>query len=218
MSFINKSFSFNIWKGLLIGCLSLSLSACINLPKNTERYKLFYLKSLPFTQEEKNALPAVEWQLTIEEPSCDGRLNTDKIVVQEFSAQLTHIAGALWVDRLPHLVQQLLLNLFENSSKIEGVGLPIEGLDADYVLLTDIRDFELVVSNKKEIRIRLFAKLMRLRDREVIGARTFEKAIPLKENNIEEVIQSFLEAMNSVGKELVSWCLHNPERPSESKR
>ncbi|MBS0185043.1 MAG: membrane integrity-associated transporter subunit PqiC [Proteobacteria bacterium] len=214
MSLIKKNAFFKI-STVLGGCFSLLLlSGCINLPKNSEKYKLFYLKTLPFSQEEQKALRFVKWQLIIEDPSCDSRLNTDRIIVQESSAEITHIAGARWVDRLPNLIKQLLLNLFENSGKIKGVGTSLDGLDADYVLLIDIRDFELLVQETKKVRIRLFAKIMRLKDREILGAETFEESIPIVQNSYKEVIEAFLTAANSVGKKIVIWSLEVPENLS----
>jgi len=217
MSLIKKNPFFKILT-MLGGCFCLLLfSGCINLPKNSEKHKLFYLKMLPFSQEEQKALRPVKWQLIIEDPSCDGRLNTDRIIVQESSAEITHIAGARWVDRLPNLIEQLLLNLFENSEKIKGVGPSLDGLDADYVLLVDIRDFELLVQETKKVRVRLFAKIMRLRDREIVGAETFEDIIPIEQNSSKEVIEAFLVAANNVGKKIVIWSLEAPDDPSFQK-
>ena len=193
--FLTKKNIFRRASTLALGCLSLLImSGCLSLPKNSEKYKLFYLKTLPFSEKERASLHPVKWQLILEDPSCDGRLNTDRIVVQSSSAEITHISGARWVDRLPNLIQQLLLNLFENSGQIKGVGTSLDGLDADYVLLIDIRDFELMVRESKEVRIRIFAKMMRLKDREIVGAKTFESIVPITQDSFKEVIDAFLTA------------------------
>lgn len=214
MSLVNKFLNYCFL--LFLSSFFLFLGGCFSLPREKENYKFFYLKTTPFSEKERASLPSVEWQLILEEPSCDGRLNTDKIIVQEASAELTHVTGARWVDRLPNLIQQLLLNLFENSQKIEGLGTPLDGIEADYVLLIDIRDFELIVEETKYVKVRLFAKLMRLRDREIIGARTFEKIVPLEQASFKEVIQAFLDATNNVGKDLVRWSLERPQISPEN--
>ncbi len=210
MLLTKKNFFFKTLTGFL-GCFFLlMLSGCMNLPKSSERYKLFYLKAQPFSGEECATLRPVKWQLIIEDPSCDGRLNTDRIIVQAPSAEITHVAGARWVDRLPTLIEQLLLNLFEDSGQIKGVGSSLDGLDADYVLLIDIRDFELKVNTHKEICVRIFAKIMRLKDREIIGAKTFKRTILLPQDSLKDVIEAFLSAANAVGKEIVIWSLEAP--------
>ncbi len=191
----------------ILGCLSCLLAGCINLPKEGEKNKIFYLKASSFSEEEKQILPTVTWQLTIEDPTSDIRLNTDRFVVQQSYAELTYVAGARWVDRLPNLVQQVLVDLFENSGKIQGVGLPIDGLEADYVLLVDVRDFELIVGPTQEVKICLFVKIMRLKDREIVAGRSFEKTIAVSKESLTEVVQAFLQGMNQVGKEIVTWTL-----------
>ncbi|HQS83420.1 MAG TPA: ABC-type transport auxiliary lipoprotein family protein [Alphaproteobacteria bacterium] len=212
--FLTKRSIFMRVSTVFLGCFSLLiLSGCMNLPKNSEKYKLFYLKTLPFSEKERASLHPVKWQLILEDPSCDGRLNTDRIVVQTSSAEITHVSGARWVDRLPNLIQQLLLNLFENSGQIKGVGTSLDGLDADYVLLIDIRDFELMVRESKEVRIRIFGKIMRLKDREIVGAKTFESMVPIPQDSFKEVIDAFLTATNRVGKEIVIWTLETPQFP-----
>lgn len=210
MLLTKKNLFFKILPGFL-GCFFLlMLSGCMSLPKSSEKYKLFYLKAQPFSEKERAALRPVKWQLIIEDPSCDGRLNTDRIIVQAPSAEITHVAGARWVDRLPTLIEQLLLNLFEDSGQIKGVGNSLDGLDADYVLLIDIRDFELKVQNTKEVCVRIFAKIMRLKDREIIGAKTFKRTILIPQDSFKDVIEAFLSAVNTVGKEIVIWSLETP--------
>lgn len=202
-------FKIDMKKGkfFFIGFLASVLAGCVNLPKDNDKNKIFYLRADSFSEVEKQNLPTVNWQLTIEDPTADIRLNTERLVVQQSYAELTYIAGARWVDRLPNLVQQVLVDLFENSGRIQGVGLPIDGLEADYVLLVDVRDFELIVGSSQEIKICLFAKIMRLKDREIVAGRSFEKTIAVSKESLKEVVQAFLQGMNQVGKEIVAWAL-----------
>ena len=52
---------------------------------------------------------------------------------------------------------------------------------------------------------------MRLKDREIVGAKTFESTIPILHDSFKEVIDAFVIATNHVGKEIVSWSLKTPQ-------
>jgi cholesterol transport system auxiliary component len=47
-----------------------------------------------------------------------------------------------WVDTAPRLVQTLLVESFENSRKIIGVGRQSVNLRTDYALIIDLREFQ----------------------------------------------------------------------------
>ena len=64
----------------------------------------------------------------------------------ETGAQVVGPEG-VWGDKLPRIVQSKLVEAFENSGKLGGVGMPGQGLAIDYQIVTDIRSFEIDASN-----------------------------------------------------------------------
>jgi len=55
---------------------------------------------------------------------------------------MDYYANSQWTDRVPLLLQSLLVEAFEKSGRIAAVGRETAGIRADYVLETEIRDFE----------------------------------------------------------------------------
>ena len=87
-------------------------------------------------------LPTVDWQLTIPLPVADAALNTARITLRQNPISLEYYARANLVDTAPQMIQTLLVESFENSGKIIGVGRQSVTLRADYSLLTDLREFQ----------------------------------------------------------------------------
>ena len=87
-------------------------------------------------------LPTVEWQLVVEEPSTAKGIDTDRIAIAPSALEVKYLAGSRWADRAPRMVQQLLIQSFENSKKIVSVGRQSIGLRSDYVLKVELREFQ----------------------------------------------------------------------------
>ena len=104
-------------------------------------------------------LPTVNWQLAIPLPVADAALNTARITLRQNPISLEYYARANWIDTAPQMIQTLLVESFENSGKIVGVGRQSVTLRADYSLLTDLREFqaEYLGAGPPRVRVRLNA-------------------------------------------------------------
>ena len=83
----------------------------------------------------------MNWQLIVEEPLAPTGLNTTRILLHRSAIELEYYARANWTDRAPAMVHTLIVESFENSSKIVAVGCESLGLRADYVLKLELREF-----------------------------------------------------------------------------
>ena len=90
-------------------------------------------------------LPRIRSQIVVEEPTATAAVNTDQIAVFPTPLQVQYLPRARWVDRAPLIVQALLIESFENTGKVPAVGRSTVGLRADYVVITDIREFQALV-------------------------------------------------------------------------
>ena len=90
-------------------------------------------------------------------------------------------------DRAPRLVQTLIIESLENSGKIVAVGRESVGLRADYILKTELRDFEADATKggTPVIGVRINAKLVRMPDRTIVASENFEARIPAEGGGIE---------------------------------
>src|SRR5689334_22217465 len=108
------------------------------------------------TQKEFSAtLPRTTAQLLIETPTAPGGLDTERIALMKTAISLDYFAGAAWTDRVPLMVQNLLVESFENTGKISAIDKESLALRADYVLETDIRDFNAVYAGSEAPTVRV---------------------------------------------------------------
>jgi cholesterol transport system auxiliary component len=159
-------------------------------------------------------LPKVEWQLVLEVPFASSALNTTRIGIITNHTNFDYYANAAWTDRAPQMVQTLMIESFENSRKIVSVGRESIGLRADYVLKTELREFQAEISQEGDARVRVAvnAKLVRMPQREIVAAIDVGEVAPTSPDEMDKVIQAFDEASGKVLRKLVEWTLTEGER------
>ena len=161
-------------------------------------------------------MPAVFWQLAVEEPNASAYLNTSRIAIAQSATSSDYYAKTGWTDRAPLMVQTRIVDSFENSHKIVAVARESIGLRANYVLQSDLRNFEaMYIYGKPPIaHVRLVAKLVRMPDRQIIGVGSFERCVRARADKVPKVVEAFDQALGSVMKRLVAWTLKAaPSRP-----
>jgi cholesterol transport system auxiliary component len=154
-------------------------------------------------------LPVVDWQLVLEVPVADAGLSTTRVALQKSPTQLEYYARSSWTDRAPMMVQTLMIESFENSDHIIAVGRESVGLRADYILKSELREFqaEYFRGILPSVRVAINAKLVKLPRRTIIGSESFEAFAPAKADTMSDIIFAFDEALGSVLKDLVEWTL-----------
>jgi cholesterol transport system auxiliary component len=203
---------------ILIGAFGavLALGACA-LPGGGEPPNLYTLTP-------KNTfaadLPRVDWQLIVETPIAAAGLNTSRIALQRSPVTLEYYANANWTDVAPMMVQTLLIESFENSGKIVAVSRESTTLRADYLLKTELREFqaEYDQSGPPRARVRINAKLARMPDRAIIASHTVERAIRAEGNDLPAIAIAFDEALGSTMRRIVEWSLAAPGTTTPPRR
>ncbi len=170
-----------------------------------------------------DTLPSVDWQLLIEVPASPAGINTGRIALRDSPIEMRYFANANWTDLAPKMVQTLLVESFENSNRIIAVGREAIGLRADYILKTELREFQaeyptaLPRSTEETaattippvIRVRVNAKLIQLPRRSIVASNTFEYTVTAEQNSMAAIIGAFDEALGKGMKRLVEWTLKN---------
>lgn len=158
-------------------------------------------------------LPEVTWQLVLEVPVANAGLSTTRVALQRTPTQLEYYARSSWTDRAPQMIQTLMIESFENSKRIVAVGRESVGLRADFVLKTDLREFqaEYFAGSRPSVRVAINAKLVQLPRRTIIGSQSFESVAEARKDTMPEIIEAFDEALGKVLKDLVEWTLTTGE-------
>ncbi len=155
-------------------------------------------------------LPNVNWQLTVELPLADAGINTSRIAARKSAISIDYYQGANWIDTAPRMIQTLLVESFENSNQIIGVGRQSAVLRADYTLLLDLREFQAEYKEGEVTpfaHVRLNAKLVRLPQRVIVATKNADFSTKAKSGRLGEVVRAFDESLGRVLKEIVEWAL-----------
>jgi cholesterol transport system auxiliary component len=182
-------------------------SGCGILPKVNEPIALYTLT--PKSSFPEN-LPAVNWQLVVEVPTAPAGIDTARIALSRTPFTLEYFAKVGWTDRAPEMVQTLLIESFETTGKIVGVGMESVGLRPDYLLKTDLREFQAVYEAGSEVPnvlVRISALLVRMPDRRIQAAFSPEVKVPAAGSGFTDVISAFDDALGTVLRDLVTFTL-----------
>jgi cholesterol transport system auxiliary component len=160
-----------------------------------------------------NDIPQVDWQLVVDEPSTAKGIDTDRIAIAPQPLEVKYFGGSRWADRAPRMMQQLLIQSFENTKKIVSVGRQSLGLRSDFVMKTELREFQ---AEKTEdggtvVRVRLNVKLLRPAIGQIVASESFESVKPAKSEAVPDIVQAFDDAVGAVLKRSVTWTLKSGE-------
>jgi len=143
-------------------------------------------------------------QLIIAEPVALAGYDSEKIMVRPNAAEAAQLADAQWQDRLPKLMQARLVQSFENASRLRAVGRPADKLATDFVLVTEVRAFEIAAADGSAV-VEIAAKIVRERTGRIMAARVFRASVPSIATEGAPAIEALNEAFGKMAKELVLW-------------
>ena len=162
-------------------------------------YDLTAVKDFPALAENPS------WQLVIPEPSALLAINTDKLRVRPTAAaESTDIPDAKWTDNAPILLQEKIIQSFENAGYSRSVSRPRDGFEAGYQLLLDIRNFSLSTAAEPVAEIEFEAKVLGP-DGKLIAAQTFHDTAPASGAGAPAAAAALNEAFDKAASELVPW-------------
>lgn len=151
-------------------------------------------------------LPRVGWGLAVAEPTADRTLDTARIALIKDGLQVEYYADVTWIDRLPVLLQGLIVQSFTRSGAITSVGTDRDRLQAAFLLRTGLQAFY-TRGPGGPVRIFLDATLLTLPARMTVGTTTITADETPAATTMEAVVAAFDEALSRVLKELVLWTL-----------
>lgn len=144
------------------------------------------------------------WQLVVPEPTALMAVNSDKIQSQGADGESVALPDAQWSDNLPVMLQEKVLQSFENAGYAQSVGRPRDGLTAGFQLLIDIRRFAVVTTDQPTAELEFVAKILGS-DGKIIAARSFQASAPAAGTDAPAAAKSLNEAFAKAVGELVPW-------------
>jgi cholesterol transport system auxiliary component len=146
-------------------------------------------------------------QILIAAPSALKALDGENIVVRSGPNSISFLKGAQWADRLPNIVQSRLVQAFESTGRLGGVGRPGEGLAIDYQVISDIRTFNINVSSGQIAIVEIAIKILNDKNGTVRSSRVFRATSPVSGEGNASYIAALDRAFDSTASDIVTWTL-----------
>ncbi len=198
---------------LVTGAVSVALSACSSIIGPPDPPPLYLLRPpLP----PAGGGPRVGWQMSIVLPDAPDSLDTTRIALEQPDGTMNFYANAAWPDQLSLVVQSALLDAFQASNRIAAVAKDTDGLKSDYLLQTDIRDFEAVyetADTAPNAVVRIEARLVGVRSRAIVKSLTARAETPAAANTVPAVVAAMNDALGQTMSQIVGWALAAPAPP-----
>ena len=161
--------------------------------------------------------PTVGWQLIVERPIAAAGLSSSRIALKRHALKLEYYAKTSWTDLAPKMVQTLIVESFENSRRIVSVGRESAGLRSDFVLKTELREFQAeylggAKNGAPRVRVRVNAKLVLMPQRTIVAGITIEKFVTAKSNSMAAIVRAFDYSLGKTLRRLVGWTLKTGDK------
>ena len=190
---------------LILAALVLAVSGCGGVLSSPEQRHLYQVKA---ATEFAAGLPHRAVQLTIGTVDAPAGLDTERIALSRTPLSLDYFADVAWSDRVPAMVRTALIESFENSGAFAAVGSDSFSLRADYLLKTEMRDFEAVYDSQSGnpiVTVVLSLKLLRLPAGEIVAQTLITEREPAAANAIPDVVGTFSTTLDKALREAVGW-------------
>lgn len=154
----------------------------------------------------------VRWRLSVAIPDAMASLDTQRIALSHTPTTMDYFANAVWADRVPLLMQRLLIQAFDNSGRIVAVGRDTSGLENDYLLELEIRDFHAryTQGGTPAIFVGVQVKLVKMPDRDISGSVYVSEQSPADSNTLDSIVTAFNRASGAAISKIVGWTLSQP--------
>jgi len=158
--------------------------------------------------------PRVNWRLAIAAPDAVASLDTPRIALTRSTTTMDYFANAAWTDRVPLLLLRQLIQAFDSSGRILSVDRDTSGLEADYLLQTEIRDFQArydATDGAPQIVVNVQAKVARMPQREIAANINVTQQAMAAANDMNSIVVAFNQAAGAAIAQIVAGTLAMPQ-------
>lgn len=128
--------------------------------------------------------------------------DTARILISRRPGERSQLEGGQWDDTLPKLVQEKVLESLE-AAGFENIAKGMDGFDAQYQLILDIRAFELHLEPEPQAKVELNVKI--LKGGHIVAAKTFSAQAPAKSAEAPDAVAALNAAFARTTTDLAAW-------------
>ncbi len=186
----------------------LALSACAALSGKHGSF-VVYAPQLHLAPAKISAATSkINWQLLIDTPQASATLDTARIAIMTSPGVIEVYPDARWRDPAPMLLRSLLVQAFDLDGRISGISAVDSGLNGDYSLAMDLRDFQIeLVDGSARAAIRLTARLFDRRSNRIVASQLFIEVAPATGSDVASAAEAFTNALDQLMPKVVAWTL-----------
>jgi len=154
--------------------------------------------------------PRVGWRLAVATPDAVASLDTARIALTRSTTTMDYFANAAWTDRITLILQRQLIAAFDSTGRILSVDRDTSGLEADYVLQTEVRDFQArydAAGGAPQIVVTIQAKVARMPQREIAANLSATQQMMAAANDIDSIVVAFNQATGAAIGQIVAGTL-----------
>ena len=155
-------------------------------------------------------------RLVVDIPTASESLDTDRIALVRDRTKFDYYANSLWTDRVPVMVQTLLVEAFESDGRIAEVGRDARTLTPEYFLETEIRRFEAVyagvVDQAPTVVVVLDLGLVKMPDHRMLGHTLVTQRSPAVHNSVNSIVEAFDVVVGEILRQCVAWTINMMSR------
>jgi cholesterol transport system auxiliary component len=161
-------------------------------------------------------------KLVVDLPSASKSLDTDRIALAQGRIRFDYYADSVWTDRLPALLQSLMVEALEANGRIAEVDRDIYGLTQGYLLRTEIRRFEAQygeqANGSPEVAVVLALQLTANPEGRLVGDTLISARAHASENKVDAVVIAFDGATGEALTQTVAWITQAISRDRAHRR
>lgn len=146
----------------------------------------------------------IRHQIVFPEPTGTVMFDTQRVLITPTGHNYPGFAEVQWADSIPKLLQEKLIQSFENYDVGHAPLRPLDSVTPDYQLLIEIRSFT-VHSEEKPVADIAFAARVLNKDGKVVAAELFQERSPLSELTPPAALSAFNTAFGVVASRLIQW-------------
>ncbi|MEX3009459.1 ABC-type transport auxiliary lipoprotein family protein [Hoeflea sp. TYP-13] len=146
-------------------------------------------------------------QIVVTDPAALKSLDGTNIVIRTSPSSIQYLAKSQWNDNLPEIIQEKLIEAFEDSDRLGGVGQPGDGIAVDYLISPTIRAFEIITGGGDTAVVEISVRIINDRNGVVRAQRVFQATAPVIGSDNEAFISALDRANGKVMNDIVAWVL-----------
>lgn len=189
--------------GWAVVLFAVFLAGCSSAPRQT--FDLGGL-SIVSTEGDMRNLQKKHIQLLITNPDALKALDGQDIVIRGGDGSIAYLKGAQWSDRLPSIVQARIVQVFEDTRLLGGVGRPGDGLAINYQIISDIRLFGIdLTANGRFAHVEIAVKIMDDKTGNIRRTHVFSARKPVTGVRNGDYARALDSAFSAVLADIVNW-------------